>query len=648
MKRTESLVKITTAVLLALVGAASVASQAIDEPRDPIDDDPRPDPITCSLLPDGVPCPNELDRTGDCTVPLCRAGNCVETPEPAGTPCRDTDGNPLTVSRCEAGTGRCDQRAETRPRFTSESPEDVVAAALDPVIQPTAVVDCGLCCESQNLEALRVPTAAEPLRQLGPGQSGQREMFCGAVVGYGVHDENADPRDILINIEPPEPPSRFDDFVRGFEQTQCSPPGRGCIHAEITPANQFYEEDDVFLPISSDEHCDDGGIGSDSCSSFLERDRSPICVYGPYAFDHGTHKKSSHRDLNTIKDDSHDHPEIHPIDAIWWPQPAGNGWVFAVFQDDSNRYSEPYCNGNGGFFGSNNANGWSQAPRDLRFSFPFSFPLSEAPVRANLRHIQTRNFDGQFRTVLPLNVTTKLYTQSDEGAASRRFTTGGNVLLEVVEEDGMDLETEVGIVATVDGDQVSGTVNLRLAVGCDPSDPQANGCSQAILRAASPRGRHDAGDPGSGYFYGELVFESAPLSAVTAVLRLFPAGDPGRFDIRVDGTTRASRVGNGGSTGRLVLAVGNHQVSLAPASGTDPASYRTTFSGACSGDGRIDLRLGDNATCTVTTRRRLAPGDVEECVEVCAESLELCKADPATLPSACVAANNACEAACRN
>lgn len=531
--------------------------------------------------------------------------------------------------------------AAPQSRFTSDAPEDIEVVALtgEPLPENEAFVDCCIFCRHQSLEALRAPAdVGDGWRRLSPGESASRAKFCGEVVSYRVNDELDDPRDILINIRPhPD----FRGFVDGFGKTQCSP-NAPCIHAEITPSDQFYRQDAIFLPISGDGPCGDGGY--DDCPSLLARTRAPICVYGVYAFDHGAgHRPTDHGDLGNTKDDGHDHPEIHPFDAVWWPRPAGNGYLFAVFQDDSNRYSHPYCGD------QNNGNGWSQAPRDLRFRFPFSFSLSEAPVRADLRWVRTRDFDDRERAVRPLNVTTAMFTQSEERGARRRFVSNGEVIFEVVEESGMDPQTDVGIEATVDGDRVSGFVNLRLAVGCDPRDPQTD-CSLASLRAASPgarHARHDAKDPGSGYFFGELSFRSAPRTAVTARLRLWPPTDPGRFDLRIDGVVRASRVGDGGSTGRQDLAPGGHRVTVTGGTGTALSDYVATIGGACSADGRIELRLGDDVTCAVTIRRRLTRSETVKCLEDCDAALEICKAAGELLPRQCVQLSNDCKARCR-
>jgi hypothetical protein len=60
-------------------------------------------------------------------------------------------------------------------------------------------------------------------------------------------------------------------------------------------------------------------------------------------------------------------------------------------------------------------------------------------------------------------------------------------------------------------------------------------------------------------FYHEYIPYSPPTTLrVNKVV--IPANDTGRFDLQIDGLTRAANVGNGGSTGALVVSAGVHTV----------------------------------------------------------------------------------------
>lgn len=102
---------------------------------------------------------------------------------------------------------------------------------------------------------------------------------------------------------------------------------------------------------------------------------------------------------------------------------------------------------------------------------------------------------------------------------------------------------------------------------------------------------------------------TAALGGTLTVIKiLVPAGDPGRFNLRIDGIDRALSVGNNGTTGSISVFPGAHTVSEipAPGSGVNPADYVTTVSGACNAGGGVQLFLGQHKTCTITNTRKPA------------------------------------------
>ena len=511
---------------------------------------------TCEIepAPVGTACP---DNDGSpCTIARCSpSGQCDQRSQlrPDGTVCSDATpgcrggGQSCSGGQClpTAGVGDPSQVARV-------SVGDVQVAAQQPrVEQATAFNDCcgGIDdCEEQHLEAL-VPTALLPARVEADGRLPLRRKFCGTVTKYEVNDENDDPRDINVNIRP-APGSPYINFLKGFvktEQPDLTAEDRrrfgnvncdlgGCrerasdpeltrqkvIHAEVTPDEHFYGADGRFLPIEGSAfrcgfaptslnciRCIDGA----GCQSELEpRGQlagAEACVYGVFAYDHGQHKPSSHPELCCLKDPSHDHPEIHPYDAIWWRHPARNGWMFGVFQDDSNRYSFPHCRES-----QSNGNTWSQAPRDLTFEFPFRFSRRSAVQRVCLRHVRTTRLrDGSPNIVRPLNVITGAFT--DPQSEVTTLILGRERLLELVKEPGSERETHVRIVGGFEGNDVVGRIILRVAVGCDQ---RTQACSRPTgprdhrqplfdrLKPTSSLVQFDKDDPGAGYFYAELTF----------------------------------------------------------------------------------------------------------------------------------------------
>ncbi len=480
----------------------------------------------------GAFCP---DTDGNsCTRAGCNNGQCIQSLNflPDQTTCGASGGDACAVARCLGG--QCVQGGGMAvPPMGDLATVEVSARSLVADF-PEAYTDCCWLCSPQSLEAV-VPSPTGPQRVPPGAHLPERQKFCGKVVRYGVNDELADPRDMMLNMVPSP---GFEHFVAGLLNTACSPlvgahedrfghnscdgnacrssapSGPRCIHAEVTPAEQFYGRDARFLPIhsSTSRRCNgkvttgQGGSvvgGKWECSSDLEPssdwsdvppvfgDPSPTgreaCVYGVYAIDHGSHRPNQHRDLCCSPDPGHDRPEIHPFDAVWFHHPDGRpGWMFGVFQDDSNRYSYSHCSS------EHNRSQWSQAPRDLTFRFPFQLPRASTPIKACLRHARVPNFAGSMRPVTPLNVTTAAMPVPLEEVKTLTDANGSTALV-VVEQVGAESETQVRVEGCVTGSQVKGFLTVRVAIGC----PRGQRCP-GLLR--------DTGDPGSGFYYAELFF----------------------------------------------------------------------------------------------------------------------------------------------
>ena len=84
---------------------------------------------------------------------------------------------------------------------------------------------------------------------------------------------------------------------------------------------------------------------------------------------------------------------------------------------------------------------------------------------------------------------------------------------------------------------------------------------------------------------------------------LVPTTDTGLFNLLIDGTARATNVGNNGNTGFVTVNAGSHSVSETAGTATSLDSYSSFISGDCAADGSITLSLAQNATCTITNRR---------------------------------------------
>lgn len=89
---------------------------------------------------------------------------------------------------------------------------------------------------------------------------------------------------------------------------------------------------------------------------------------------------------------------------------------------------------------------------------------------------------------------------------------------------------------------------------------------------------------------------------------LSPSADTGLFNLQIDNTTAGTgaNVGNGGTTGAVVVTPGQHTVSETAGTNTDLSNYTASYSGACDTSGNVTISAGQNATCTITNTRNTA------------------------------------------
>jgi hypothetical protein len=86
---------------------------------------------------------------------------------------------------------------------------------------------------------------------------------------------------------------------------------------------------------------------------------------------------------------------------------------------------------------------------------------------------------------------------------------------------------------------------------------------------------------------------------------LVPAGDPGLFNLQIDGATAGTGadVGNGGNTGPVPVTVGGHTVGETAGTGTNLANYLVSIGGDCNDQGQVTLAAGESKTCVITNTR---------------------------------------------
>ena len=140
---------------------------------------------------------------------------------------------------------------------------------------------------------------------------------------------------------------------------------------------------------------------------------------------------------------------------------------------------------------------------------------------------------------------------------------------------------------------------------------------------------------------------SPPPATLTIHKVLSPSNDNGRFNLRLDGISRALGVANNGSTPPLTVVPGLHFVNESGAGNTSILNYDTTFGGDCATDGSILLNSNDNKTCTISNKRR----PIAECLAECKAELDDCMAEVGKpggpLASQCVQQAAKCNKACK-
>ncbi|OGZ64607.1 MAG: hypothetical protein A2730_02850, partial [Candidatus Staskawiczbacteria bacterium RIFCSPHIGHO2_01_FULL_39_25] len=99
------------------------------------------------------------------------------------------------------------------------------------------------------------------------------------------------------------------------------------------------------------------------------------------------------------------------------------------------------------------------------------------------------------------------------------------------------------------------------------------------------------------------TFTNSKIPKLTVTKELVPAADPGKFNLKVGETIKASNVGNGGTTGAIEYPAGNYTVSETAGTGTNLADYTRTFMGDCDATGKVTLAAGDNKTCTIKNEK---------------------------------------------
>jgi hypothetical protein len=104
-----------------------------------------------------------------------------------------------------------------------------------------------------------------------------------------------------------------------------------------------------------------------------------------------------------------------------------------------------------------------------------------------------------------------------------------------------------------------------------------------------------------------------PTGTIKVTKSLVPSTDSGRFNLLIDGATKAGNVGDGGTTGVVTVPAGTHTVGESAVAGTSLSDYSSTLSctntkgGATDSDGVLAVANGDAWECVIINARKTQP-----------------------------------------
>lgn len=95
-----------------------------------------------------------------------------------------------------------------------------------------------------------------------------------------------------------------------------------------------------------------------------------------------------------------------------------------------------------------------------------------------------------------------------------------------------------------------------------------------------------------------------PTLTVSKILSSIDPNESGVFDLRIDGITYATDVGDGGTTNPQIVSIGTHTASEVAGTDTISDNYHATIGGDCDASGLVSLAAGEDKTCTITNVRK--------------------------------------------
>jgi hypothetical protein len=113
----------------------------------------------------------------------------------------------------------------------------------------------------------------------------------------------------------------------------------------------------------------------------------------------------------------------------------------------------------------------------------------------------------------------------------------------------------------------------------------------------------DNGDTGGMRAATTILVVEEKSQSLTVNKVVIPSSDTGKFNLQINGVTKATDVSNGGTTGQVQESIGSYTIGEVAGTGTSLSNYTTVISGDCAPYGTVTLAEGDKKVCTITNTR---------------------------------------------
>ncbi len=170
------------------------------------------------------------------------------------------------------------------------------------------------------------------------------------------------------------------------------------------------------------------------------------------------------------------------------------------------------------------------------------------------------------------------------------------------------------------------------------------GCGGSHVVSAWASATAPPGLPATGgqiQIFDDSIFLPTQL---TATLRLWPPGDPGRFNLLINGVVKISDTS--GDSLKSTVAPGTFNLKITAHPPTSMGAYTIAFSGDCDFNGKVKVFTATSKSCTAFVENK----SFSSCTSACETAQSSCMADAHSSGQrqACIEELNICKSECGN